>query len=193
MPTEIIKAFLAQDYTDVSPQTIYTNNPTVYTSSADVDVWVYQSLATLLQVSSGNLSARIVEAYGQGIERTDAHIVIQQSRVEESITSLLSYKSDQIGAEYADVQITAYNAALATSPDLVRNIQLRIRYLIDHSVRQLRGKSPYISISGDTSILNQYFGCMWIWQGSLITSEFATGYRVDYVRRFPTLVPTAFP
>lgn len=186
MPAECIKAVLDLDYIDTTAAAVAAAYPDSYASAGEVPVYAYQSLATLLGVASSVLPSRVVANYGEAKTRSDASIVIQTTEILESVDVPKCIQSDYPGAEFASVEIFTKTVRTTTDVSLMKNLQFRIRYLIDNTLRQQRpGTDGFIPVEDDLSIKNQYIFCIWEANRLLTASEWTAIYRVEYCRSFP--------
>lgn len=188
MPESIIKTTLVADYTDTTASAISAAYPLLYPTASSVPTYAYTSLATLLGVASGGLPLVIIAALGQGDTPATAAVIIEGSFMCEATLDRDGVESDHPGAEYAEIGILVRNVRYATSINLVKNVTLRIRYLIDYNLRQWRGSPGDLTISGDNSISpDEYFKVFWQKSQLVSASEWATTYKCSYSRSFPLL------
>lgn len=185
----IIKNILEQDYVDSSAAAIQALNSTIFASASDVPTYCYTSLATLVGVSSSVLPSRIVANYGEAVTPTSMCIVIQPTRVTESVDSPWGMRSDEPGAECGYIDILVKNVRTTTSVSPVKNIQARIRLLIDATLRQYRREANTLGNAGDNSILNDYVLSFWEMDGILFASEYGSRYRCEFIKAYPSVLP----
>lgn len=186
MPSDVIKALLDTDYVDSTAAAVAAAYPQTYSASGEVPVYAYTSLASLLGVASSVLPSRIIANLGEAKTRADSSIVIQTTEILESVDSPRCIQSDYPGAEYAIVEVFTKTVRTTTDVSLMKNMQFRIRYLIDHTIRQQRPNTAGgIPVIGDLSIKDQYMFCFWEANRLLTASENTSIYRCEYSRSFP--------
>lgn len=199
MPEAIIGTFLQADTTDGSASHFVSAYPTLFSSDSDVPIYLYQSLKTiwLPDGTDEDFAARIVYKHGAGLNRSDADIEVT-SIIYEAITGDPNIiLNDEAGAERAAIKILIRlpDPVQPSSYDQVKLAELRIRYILDQTLRSLYG-APDLPITGDSSITpklivhnyvtaNSYFKCRWKeWLNTQNEGEIAVLYLAEYQRLF---------
>lgn len=191
MPGDVIRQYLITDTTDTTAAAVAAAYPTYFTGGASsVPVYAYQSLLTLMACAGTTLDNIIISEYGEAKIPATVAMVIQTTWIRESVDLPSGLKSDDPGAEYAQVDIWVRNVSFTRNSNIVKNISLRVRYLLDLNLRQFRSKEtasvpPGIPTFGDPSIKQDYVYCIWMGAGKQIASEWSNTYMVQYERSFP--------
>lgn len=188
MPSTAIREELIKDFTDTTAAAVVATYPNAYASTSEVPIYAYTSLKTLLGLtSSAELALAVVANLGEGKIPANACIVINTIRTFDNVEySLGSINSNEIGAEFSDVRIHIRNVRYTNDVSLVKNVGQRIRYLIDHPIRQARfNTAGSLEVINDNSIRDYYLECFRTECGLLTASEWVNIYRVEYVRSFP--------
>lgn len=193
MPSDVIRNYLIRDTNDTTAAAIRAANPGMFSNDSDVPPYLYLSLKTLLvgaSATTAEFERRIVSRLGEGKTVSEASIIIEPW-ISES-TEHNEIDSDYPGAEYSDVCILFRNIRpVGTSQfNTLKYSELRIRQLLDNTLRNLSGKFD-IPVTGDFCIdsNNQsIFKCIWRKfaksDSQNNVSEFMAHYTVEYVRVF---------
>ena len=184
---DVIKYNLDQDYVDVSPQTVYTNNTDCFSGSGDVPIWMYQSLATMLSCTSSELSGRIVANLGETKTVTTPSIIVSTDEDVEGVRITEGLRSDTAGQDVQILRFLVKNVRTDKDITLVTKILLRIRYLLDCNVRQFGTpvRSPDLDIVGN-SFVKSYFRCFYTDFVNPAASEAVLGMYVVFFWQFGT-------
>jgi len=188
MPSDQIRDFLIHDYIDSTAAAVAAQFPAEYPQASSVPAYAYKSIGTLLGYASATLPLYIVANYGEANIPAQACIIIQATEIHDSVSYGRSIiKNDNPGAETAIIDIFVKNIRTSVSVSLVKLVSLRIRFLLDQNLRQLRGLAPDIPINVfiDPSIHDDYFKCFVQDLGTLTSAGWATRYQCDYVRSYP--------
>jgi len=166
MSTDTIRANILLDTTSWT-QIEYFNyinnngvNWTGYTSANQIPRHITTCLADLCSSFGQPFSSLVVADMGVAETPSTTGIFIQPSESIDSVDGDF-IMNDQTGSFYAEVDILVHN--LRTSKDylLVRDIALRLIYILDHKFRSLDSNqfmvandipSPDLNIIGDTAI-----------------------------------------
>ena len=198
MTARILEFLLQSDTVDRTPAAVLAANPNTFLNNAasSVPTYLYQSLKTIWLSASANptqFANAVIADLGTGLNSPAGSIVIASKRIEEQGYDRSSFYSDQPGAETGPVEVILYKPrSLSTTIDQIQNARLRIRYLADMTIRNLRGLSPGIDVS-----LPQYYNVdltvdyrfpvffSFMYDAEPITASEATlVFKTEYVRLF---------
>lgn len=195
MPAKVIASLLKSDIVDRTAQDVINANlpGTFVNGVSSVPMYLYSSLKTIWTSASGSVSSYqnlIVPNLGTGQSSPVGSIVIVAEQLNESVLVRKSVRNDQPGAEVCPISILLYKPrASSLSINPIQDAGLRIRYLIDNSLRGLRGQSgnlPDYYVAQSTSLDVRYpFLCFYERNGEpVLSSEATLVYRADYIRMF---------
>lgn len=199
MAHDVIEAVLKSDTTSWSAQYYFDNYNTNgnLTSASQVPRYIYTCLADLVTgfgVSGLSYDQLIVAEYGQRKVPSTPCVVIQASLSLEPALDLGYVADDDFGADKCYVNILVKNIFNNTDYYRVRDIGLRIRYVLDSKLRGLSNNqymlvnSPYAldpSVLVDNSIdPTSYFKMEWQRSDMLETKEWAHRFCCVYNNYF---------
>lgn len=130
------------------------------------------------------MSDLIIANYGESVIPTNASIIIQSTESIESAITDGNPISDEPGAEFAYIDILVKNLRFMKSVYTVKNVTLRLRHLLDHTLRSQRLEPPGIPIAGDTSIADEYLQLYWQRSGIMASSQWVCRLECNYIRAF---------
>lgn len=190
MSAKAIRYYLMQDTVSGSASTVSTDNPNLWPTAADVPDYAYKSLGNLWLSSatpvSSQLGDSIVYRFGQNDTATNEISIFTQP-IESVISDTM--RDNTIGAEESNLVIRITKTATSSSSvDLIQNIELRLRYLLDINWRRRRrGTPPFIPSTGDKS-LDSAVGVLCEWDGYVTMPnaiQTIVRYKTYYVRGVP--------
>lgn len=193
MTAQAIQYYLCQDVVDGSAAAVSAANAAFWPSPANVPSYAYESLGTIwtgAATVSSVFRNDIVYRFGN-VDETNTEISIFTQPIESA--NFDRVRANTIGAEETNVVIRLFKAQTrATNKndgmDLIKNAELRIRYLLDSNWRRLRkGTAPFIPSTGDSS-LDPSVGVYLVWDGFISPPsavECHIRYRAYYVRAVP--------
>lgn len=97
----------------------------------------------------------------------------------------LPFRSNSSGAETTYLEIVLKMPENEYTVEIMENIELRVRYLLDYSWRGERGISPTITAAGDNSIGGQIWCMFDKYMGPTTATELWVRYIVCYERNVP--------
>lgn len=157
---EVVKYNLQFDYTDNTAQQEYLNNTGCYSSSSDVPIWMYTSLATLLSCTSSELAGRIIADLGEARTPSGPCIVIETDLSYEAVTVGDGLRADITGNDTAYLKLLLKNVKTDKSIYLVKNMAQRIRYLLDSNIRQYSNPARTVDLEiSSNEFVQNYFRC----------------------------------
>lgn len=193
MPAAIIAQVLRADTVDRTAAAVIAANPGTFLNGVSaVPAYLYQSLKTLW-LPSGTISDfqnLVVPDLGTGQSSSAGSIVVIADGLTESVYERKSLRSDQPGAEVCSIRTLLYKpraSSLSISP--IQNAGMRIRYLLDNTLRGSRGVSgnlPQYYVSLDITVDPRFpFFCFFERNTEpVLASEATLKFRADYVRMF---------
>lgn len=199
MSIDVVRSNLLYDTVSSTASYVYTNlnSNGYYSSPAAVPRYIYTSLAELCSgFTGGNLNKAIVSDYGTSVIPAGGAIILQPDGFEESAEQGW-IPQDESGAEYSYNWILVQNVKTSTDVELIKDIGLRIRYVLDSNLRSLMDNqfmavhsgatwlSPDLDVSADNSInRDSPYKVSWEHSGILRASQQAHRYRSVYWRTF---------
>lgn len=196
MSGDVIRAALIADTTDTTAAAIRGFNPGMFATDADVPVWCYQSLKTLLLGTSAvaqDLADAVSPSYGMKLSQTTGVDIVFDSV--ESVDDPKGMKVDQTGWESGLFLVFArisypVNAEQAES---IKMVHMRIKTLLDVRTRLESGLKPgslnnYLPAADPIIDPSENYICNFMRFGSVESVlERASIYRASYKLRFPKL------
>lgn len=180
----VIKANLL-DYEDSTAEDVYLLNTTVFSSSSDVPVWMYTSLTTLLGCPSSELTSRIIGDLGEAKIPTSPCIVIETDETLEGVYANTGLMSDQPGQDEAFLRILIKNVKTDKNIYLIKNVLMRVRYLLDANIRQFGTPVRFADLTIDTNEFAQsYFRCYYQSMSIPVASEAEIRLKVCFIWQF---------
>lgn len=191
--SQVIAAYLRMDYdTSASAASVRALNGSKYATDADVPVWMYQPLTSLLGVSSGSgatgLDRRIVDTFGADEDVVPAHIKILEKPMPSDMGNF--FLSNEDGAQVAEIQIAFFQPKVVSDVYLLPKLERRVRLLLDANSRSLCRKTQNLpdSAVAATNFLTGYTYnpiCKFIgYMGEPNVHEMVVNYQVEYVESF---------
>ena len=196
MSTDIIRENILLDTTSSTASFIYNLDPTAFPNGPNsVPRFLYTCLADLCSGIPGTFSDIVIADYGLADTKSTLGIILQPDEIRPS--SLFA-NSDTLGAECTYLSILVRNVKTARDFNLMRDIGLRLIYILDFRSRN----SPYNqyldvnNLSPDLSVGNSYdytvspnFYYKAKWEGSTVPHAIEQTHRfsLEYVRVFPDL------
>jgi len=190
-----LQQYLALDVVDGDATIVSSRNPSIWPSSSYVPEYAYKSLGTLWMgrsVSSTQFIQRINYQFGESNMAAEGEISLLTKPI-ESTRIPEPFNSNTVGAETTVLDIVLRQPEGEMSVARMINVELRIRYLLDHLWRGYRRGggippvSPNIPVVGDTSISQTYpVLCQWM---NYLTEPTATETAVRYVVAYTRNVP----
>lgn len=148
------------DNIDSTAQEAYLANTSCYSSSADVPVWIYTSLATLLGCPSANIGSFVIADLGEAKTPTNPCIIIETGDIIEGVDVSDGLRSDMVGQDETYIKILVNNVKTNKNFYLVKNTLMRIRYLLDANIRQYGTPIRYADLEiNSNEFLQPYFRC----------------------------------
>jgi hypothetical protein len=198
MSARVVEAVLQADITDRTPAQVIALNPGVFLNNAasSVPAHLYQSLKTIWLGASATPSQFadvVVSDLGTGLNSPIGSIVVASQRISEQVYDPSSFESDAPGAESAPIYILVYKPkATSLAIDQIQNTCLRIRYLIDNTLRVFRNQPGGIDLTiapaaGADLTLDSRYECCYFYQGNLEpinATEATLLFNANYVRLF---------
>lgn len=192
MPGELLAKVLGLDITDTTAVAVAALNPDIFTDPSEVPAYLYMSLGSIWlgSAKAADLPKYITAELGGGKTKADGSIVIIERQVMESVLQPMGSRIDITGAEASTVDILIQKPR-NTLGGTVKDAELRIRYLLDQTLRGERYISPDLSTRDlsnepyDKSIRDGLFKCQW--RGYMYEphiSQITTRYIVEYIRLF---------
>lgn len=184
---DVVRNTLIQDYTDTTAEAVYLANTLVFSSSADVPNYLYQSLATLFGVVGlSGLSSIITANQGKATTKTKG-LVIQHTMEWEAVCVREGNRSDQSGARTSTVHIGLRNLVTTKDYSQIDNILQRVVYLLDFYTRENRTTPTTVDLTIDSSIKGFYqhpFRLSFIKAFVNDASEIVVEFRAEFYRIF---------
>ena len=186
---EPIKQYLQLDVHDTTAAAIVAANPTEFTNPSQVPTYLYTSLQTLLlgptPALGDSLARRIVAIRGTGASVAEGYIQVHTAIAEPYFQSECPF-GDVAGAEFAISRIYfgIPKDPKMVDPTKIRNLEMRVRHLLDETLRALSGKYD-MPVLGDNSYLSNgpFMKIKWLnFTSEITTSEVVSTYKVEYVR-----------
>jgi hypothetical protein len=187
MLSDIIKAYLSLDVTSVSACSVWLRNQDIWATSSAVPEYAYKSLKDIwvgTTAASSELANRIVCRFGEGLTAGVGEISLYVSPI-ESAHSELPIQSNTAGAETSFLDIVFRQPPDQGKVKRNENAELRVRYLLDKLWRSTRRTYPYLSASGDTSIVDDVILIWDRYMGCITAEEVASRYIAAYYRAVP--------
>jgi len=190
MTAKVVRYNVIQDYTDRTAADVMAANPGMFSSTSDVPVFLYQSLKTLwlgASAASSEFAAKVSPYLGGGDADPRGSIqIVQVSTVQSVLSEDDILKSNEIGAETADIIFNLTTPRTATTSDFLDNAVQRLKYILDHELRGYRGLSPCLTVQGDNTVVSDCnYLCRFIDYGTeLRVSNVQVLFRVCYTRVF---------
>lgn len=182
---EVIRYNLIQDNVDSTAQQVYLANTMVFSSSADVPVWMYTSLSTLLGCPSADIGSFIIGDLGEAKVPTSPSIVIQTDNSYEAVDVGQGLKADTPGNDTCFLEILVKNVKANKSIYLVKNVLQRCRYLLDSNIRQYSNPARYVDLEiNSNEFVKSYFRCYYRSLNLPIASEAALSLQVSFIWQF---------
>lgn len=201
MSGKTIAGYLGNDITSRTAANVVTANPGVFPGGpSTVPLYMYQSLREMLGFpDQATLQDHIVARYGSNLTMPTLGIEIALETQDAALSDVeTNARYDVLGGEfgYARILSKIHDPVLDSQYDLVEQIDLRIRYLIETEIRQYtqgstvvnpRGSSIYLNpATFDTTIDANLGVCVrWIKYGNSESAlERVSIYSVQYARLF---------
>lgn len=189
MTAKVVRYNIIQDYTDRTASDVMAANPGMFASTSDVPVFLYQSLKTLWlgsSASSSEFASRVTPYVGGGDADPRGSIqVIQATTIASYLDDMSILRSDEVGAENADIILNLSTSRTNTTSDFLDNAVQRLKYILDMDLRGYRGLSPGLIIGGDLTVADCDYKCRFIDYGTeLRASNVQVLFRASYTRVF---------
>jgi hypothetical protein len=199
MSHDVIEAVLKSDLTSWSAQYYYDNYNTDsrLTSSSQVPRYIYTCLCDLITGAVGaspTFDQLIVAEYGVTKTPASLGVIIQPTDVVEPALHFDFVSDDDLGAKKAYVNILVKNIFTSTDYYRVRDIGLRIQYILDSKLRGLANNQFMLvnspgtldpSVLVDNSISpDSYFKVQWEASSTPHAKEQSHRYCVVYNQYF---------
>ena len=196
MSEDVILAAIRLDTLSTTATAVYNENPdNFYPSAAGVPRHTYTCLAALL-TGMGTLTDLTSISRGTGANPT-VGIIIEPSRSYEGNDFDDIMNNPEPGATRALVKIIVKGIRTGTDLALVRDIGLRLQYILDHNHRAIEGNTymanrtnQEIDTSADITILNPlannsgYFRMFLQRSDELSVGEWSHVYKLEFIRNF---------